>query len=93
MITPRQQAINYYQRKSKTKYIGPLAMVGAYIDLGGNEKVLQWLDRASQDRSMGLYAIALSPAGDPVRGDPRFQNLLRRMNFPVDSTSVGKSNN
>jgi hypothetical protein len=85
--------ISYYQRKSKRQYIGALTMAEAYIDLGDKEKILEWLDKAFQDRSTGLSIVVVSPACDSLRDDPRFQDLLLRMNIPGDSARVGKPNN
>jgi tetratricopeptide (TPR) repeat protein len=80
--------INYYQRKSQTQYVAALTMVGAFVDLGDKDKTFEWLNKAYQEHSNGLGAIAVEPAFDPLRSDPRFQDLLRRMNLPVDSVST-----
>jgi hypothetical protein len=43
---------------------------------------LRWLERAFQARDVYLVHLKVSPLYDLVRGDLRFQDLLRRMNFP-----------
>ena len=41
-----------------------------------------WLERAYQLKSPPLSNLRFLPGFDPLRADPRFQDLLRRMNFP-----------
>jgi len=53
-----------------------------YIALGQHDQAFLWLNRAYQDRSGWLTWIAIEPKLDPIRGDPRFGELLRRMNLP-----------
>jgi TolB-like protein/DNA-binding winged helix-turn-helix (wHTH) protein/Tfp pilus assembly protein PilF len=53
-----------------------------YIGLGHKDQALQWLEKAYEDRSEWLTWIAIEPKLDPIRGDPRFAELLRRMNLP-----------
>ena len=72
-------------------YVAPLTIAQAYVDLGGNDRTLDWLNKAYQERSNGLHAVA--PCLDALRSDPRFQDLLRRMNLPVDSASSGAGPN
>jgi len=43
---------------------------------------MEWLERAYQAHDQGLVAIASGELWDLVRDDPRFQDLLRRMNLP-----------
>ena len=42
-----------------------------------------WLERAFQERSLELTFIGADPEMDVLRADPRFRDLLRRMNLPV----------
>ncbi len=41
-----------------------------------------WLERAYQAREAILFSLLASPQADPLRSDPRFQDLLRRIGFP-----------
>jgi len=85
--------LSYYQKKSKTHYVAALTIVGAYIDLGDNDRTLEWLNKAYQERSNGLYTLVVAPSFDTLRSDRRFQDLLRRMNLPVDSASTNTPHN
>jgi Tfp pilus assembly protein PilF len=78
-----QITIRYYQQKARTRYVSALTMALAYIDRGDCEKVLQWLERAYEERSNGLTTISIMPNTVSLRSDPRFRDLLRRMNLPM----------
>jgi len=53
-----------------------------YTDPAESHRVLEWLARAYEERSANLCLLTVDPAFDGVRSDPRFQDLVRRMNFP-----------
>jgi hypothetical protein len=53
-----------------------------YARLGRTDEALEWLERAYEERDGSLAFIKTEPAYDGLRSDPRFQDLLRRMNFP-----------
>ena len=57
-------------------------MAQAYIDLGDKDKMFEWLNKAYAERSTWLYTIAFYPSFEPLHSDPRFQDLVRRMNLP-----------
>jgi tetratricopeptide (TPR) repeat protein len=58
----------------------PIAVV--YAGLGNRDRAFAWLEKAYQERSGWMVTIKNDPALDNLRSDPRFQDLLRRMNFP-----------
>jgi tetratricopeptide (TPR) repeat protein len=58
-----------------------------YSQLGQTNEALASLEKAYAAKSGGMAYIKSSPMFDPIRSDPRFLDLLRRMNFP-NSTSV-----
>jgi len=64
---------------SKRKYVPAYARIGIYADLGDKDKAFEWLEKGYDERFLAY--IKTDPAYDPLRSDPRFQDLLRRMNL------------
>jgi len=62
--------------------LGPGAMASLHLALGDKDEAMAWLERAYDDRDVRLVQAKVSPRFDPLRADPRFQDLVRRMNFP-----------
>jgi TolB-like protein/DNA-binding winged helix-turn-helix (wHTH) protein/Flp pilus assembly protein TadD len=54
----------------------------AYVGLGETDQVFTWLDRAVDARMGAFNEVNADPIFDPLRRDPRFAALLRRMRFP-----------
>lgn len=67
---------------SKQRYVSPYFIATVYAGLGDTEKALEWLEKAYQDHSGWLAYVQWQPEFAPLRSDPRFRDLLRRMNFP-----------
>jgi tetratricopeptide (TPR) repeat protein len=53
----------------------------AHIALGEHEQAFAWLAKAVEDRSPQLIFLRVEPEVEPLRSDPRFGNLLRRINL------------
>jgi len=53
-----------------------------YIGLDNKDEAFVWLEKAFVDRHPQLVYIQTDPVLDPLRSDPRFQVLVRRMDFP-----------
>jgi TolB-like protein len=54
-----------------------------YIDAGEYDLAIDWLEKAYEEHDPNLPYLGL-PYYDPLRSDSRFQDLLRKMNLPVD---------
>ena len=67
---------------STQRYVPAYDMALIYVGLGEKEQAFEWLERAWKERFGWLVFINVEPIFDPLRSDPRFQDLLRRMNFP-----------
>jgi TolB-like protein/tetratricopeptide (TPR) repeat protein len=65
-------------RKQKG-YVPAGAFVNAYLGLGDNEEALAWLEKAYAEHSNIVQWMKVHPYMDPLRGDPRFQDLLHRV--------------
>jgi TolB-like protein/Flp pilus assembly protein TadD len=53
-----------------------------YVLLGDKEKTFEWLERAFEARETDLPRFRLGPTFDPIRDDPRYKDLIKRMNLP-----------
>ena len=64
---------------SKHGYVSPFSIAEGYMRLGQKEKSFEWLERAYEEHDSGLVSIAVEPMFDPVRAEPRFKDIVRRM--------------
>jgi serine/threonine-protein kinase len=67
------------KKREKVGYVPAAAMVNSYLALGDNDEAFAWFERACQEPSNVLRFIKVFPPFDPVRGDPRFEELVRRV--------------
>jgi TolB-like protein/Tfp pilus assembly protein PilF len=63
------------------RYFPRTHIAAAYIALGDKERAIEWLEKAYSERDWGLPLIKTFPDFDDVRSDPRFSDLLKRMNL------------
>jgi TolB-like protein/DNA-binding winged helix-turn-helix (wHTH) protein/Tfp pilus assembly protein PilF len=63
-------------------FVPPTLFAIARLGRPDQEAALGWLDKAHELRDPYLVLLKVSPWFDPLRDHPRFQRLLRRMNFP-----------
>jgi TolB-like protein/Tfp pilus assembly protein PilF len=63
----------------RRRYVTPVALVQVYIGLGDNDQAFAWLEKAFQERSYLMSFLKVEPMVDPLRSDPRFDDLLRRI--------------
>jgi TolB-like protein/DNA-binding winged helix-turn-helix (wHTH) protein/Tfp pilus assembly protein PilF len=71
--------LNQLMELSKKQYVAPFYVALVYAGLGENEKAMEWLEKAYQDRSNGLVFIKVDPELDTLRAIPRFRELQSRM--------------
>jgi len=64
---------------NESRYVTPAAMVNVYIGLGDKDQAFVWLEKAYQERSNYLPWLKVFPIVDPLRSDPRFADLVRRI--------------
>jgi len=83
--TEALRLLDELKRRQQTSYVPSAALVNAYLGLGDNEQALSWLERAYKEHSMILQYIRVHPFFDPLRGDPRFADLVRRVGLPETS--------
>ncbi len=74
------KVLNQLQRKDSEHF--SLVLVELHIELGNKDKALTLLEKAGEERPSALFHIKCSTLPDSLRDNPRFQNILDRINFP-----------
>jgi tetratricopeptide (TPR) repeat protein len=67
---------------SKQRYVTPYVVSRIYATLGQKDEAFHWLETAYQQQAEWMVLLKVDPCFDNLRPDPRFQDLLLRMNFP-----------
>ncbi len=70
------------QAAAAKRYIPPSYFAILWMGLGDNKQAFTWLDRGYQDRSEHMLYLGLEPLVDPLRADPRFVSLLKKVGLP-----------
>jgi hypothetical protein len=70
-------------QQASTTYVDPYNFAILSAGLGDRDASFQWLERAFSQRSQGITYLAVDPRLNPLRPDPRFISLARRMNLPA----------
>ncbi len=68
---------------AKQRYVTPYGVARIYAALDEREEALHWLETAYRQRAEWMVLLKVDPCLDDLRPDPRFQDVLRRMNFPA----------
>jgi TolB-like protein len=74
---------NNLERLSKQSYYDPIKIAYIYAALGEKDRAFDWLEKAYDERSVGMQWINVTPRLDNLRADPRFSSLQRRIGLPV----------
>ena len=67
---------------SKGRYVSSYFIAGIYAGLRERDQAFAWLEKAYQERQPSLTLMDVDPLFDPLRSDPRFTALVRRVGVP-----------
>ncbi|MGA9472101.1 MAG: winged helix-turn-helix domain-containing protein [Terriglobales bacterium] len=76
-----QQSLEKVQQSYKRRPISPDPMLWALLGAGKRDETFAWFEKAYADHSNLLTTLKVNPAFDPLRADPRFENLMQRVQF------------
>ena len=90
LAAQRQEALEILgelERRRTQAYVSGFLLAHVSLGFGDQEQAIAWLQTAAEERDALLSFINEWFAFDPLRSDPRFQAILRRMNFPEAAKS------
>ncbi|HLM24382.1 MAG TPA: winged helix-turn-helix domain-containing protein [Pyrinomonadaceae bacterium] len=76
------KVLNELLKLNESRYVTPAALVNVYIGLGDKDQAFAWLEKAYEERSNYVAYLKVFPIVDPLRSDPRFADLVRRVGLP-----------
>ena len=71
-------------KRAEKGYLHAYEIAAIHTALGEKERAFDWLEKAYQQRDRGLMYLKTDHCLDPLRSDPRFRDLLRRLNLPEE---------
>lgn len=74
-----RRALSELEKMNKQHTVDPGAIAWAHLGMGHREEALRWLQKAYEQHSNAMVIMKVEPLYDPVRKEPKFQELLRRV--------------
>ena len=74
-----RQILEELLKLRERRYVNPASLAVIYVGLGLKEQAFRWLEECYQERSYVMVYLKVEQMYDPIRSDPRFQDLLRRV--------------
>jgi TolB-like protein/Flp pilus assembly protein TadD len=78
-----EQVLQGLLERARQSYVSPFDIALIYTALGQKDTAFAWMTKAVAERSTWLVMSKWEPRLDPLRSDPRFQDLLRRIGLPT----------
>jgi len=72
-------------RQSKSKFIAPWQIATLYTRAGMPDEALSWFEKAMESRDPNMTYLNIDPIFDYMRGDPRFQALVKKVGLAVEN--------
>ena len=76
------------EAKAEAEYVSPVAFATILIGLGDYDRALDWTEKAIDGRRGWVAYLNVNPIVDPLRGHPRFEMLVKRMQLPTSTSSA-----
>lgn len=72
------------QEEAKHRFVSPVEFAEVYAQLGEIDRAIAELEKAYEEHEAEIIYLKRWPLYDPLRGDPRFQALIRKVKLPED---------
>jgi tetratricopeptide (TPR) repeat protein len=78
-VAAARKSIAQLQQRVDKDGVGRYEIALVYAGLGDKQEAFQWLEESYKAHDVGLVYLKIDPCLDPLRSDPRFDDLLRRV--------------
>ncbi len=73
--------LDYWTERAKQEHVSRAWFARIYAYLGDKDQAMKWLEEGYKEHEFFMTTLNVNPAYDPLRDDPRFHDLLLRMNL------------
>jgi len=77
-----QTSLDELLKLSKQRFVSPASIALIYIALGDKDQAFTWLEKSNELRELNIVRINADPRFDPLRSDPRLNDLVQRIGIP-----------
>jgi tetratricopeptide (TPR) repeat protein len=77
-----QRVAELFEERSQITYVTPWQIGTLYTRAGMKDEALKWLEKAYEAHDVNVTYLGVDPIFDDLRDDPRFKDLMRRLNLP-----------
>ena len=77
-----RRLIDDLAKAADTRYTCAYEIGSVYLQLGERETAVQWLRRGIDEQCDCMVWLKTEPWMDPLRVDPRYADLIKRVGFP-----------
>jgi tetratricopeptide (TPR) repeat protein len=77
-----RKVLSELEEHERHGYVSPYNIATIYAGLGETGEAVQWLEKGYEARDIRMVFLKTDPMWDDLRANPRFQDVLHRMNFP-----------
>lgn len=84
MAGKRDEAVRILDKQkelSKLRYVSPYNFAVIYLGLGDKDRAFEYLEKAYEEHPQTMVHLKSQPMFDSLRSDPRYLELLRKMNL------------
>jgi TolB-like protein/Flp pilus assembly protein TadD len=78
-VDSARKTISQLEEQVRKDGVGRYEIALVYTGLGEKQEAFKWLEEAYNTHDVGLVYLKIDPCLDPLRSDPRFDDLLRRV--------------
>jgi serine/threonine-protein kinase len=74
-----EEILHDLEAKRAREYLSPVELATVHISLGNNDRAIDWMEKAYEERRGWMAYLNVHPVVDPLRAEPRFKALVRKM--------------
>lgn len=82
-VRDAEAMVDQLKQEVQKSGIGRYEIALIYAGIGDKNNAFEWLERSFENRDKGITYLRIDPCLDPLRADPRFQELIKRVGFPA----------